>query len=342
MKKLLMILCASLCLCACQKTKEAEITETALSYKDIDYNITKLTTLKNEGSYMPVLSGCQGDTLYGMVQNGDEFVVSYKTKKFFTIENGKMKSFPFQKETVISNHLMIDKQLYYISQPSVEKKSTLYKYKDGKNDEIIGKLQDYTSLVLLPYDSAFLVAVLKQDSLEINRYSDQGLTQLSTIELEKDLNGITYLGAYQDDFLIITYKDKVKTLYAFDINTGKEKYQLTDIEFDRYVVTDNEVVLYSGKKENVYNRKLELQQTYQTPESNMIGVTYNANGNYGVLIDSMHNIYLRTYKDNIGYKIDAEQDPLLKQLTIILATENSLIAMDLENTVYEISFDLPK
>ena len=74
----------------------------------------------------------------------------------------------------------------------------------------------------------------------------------------------------------------------------------------------------------------------------MIGVTYNANGNYGVLIDSMHNIYLRTYKDNIGYKIDAEQDPLLKQLTIILATDNSLIAMDLDNAVYEISFDLPK
>lgn len=56
----------------------------------------------------------------------------------------------------------------------------------------------------------------------------------------------------------------------------------------------------------------------------------------------MHNIYLRTYKDNIGYKIDAEQDPLLKQLTIILATDNSLIAMDLDNAVYEISFDLPK
>lgn len=342
MKKLLMILCASLCLCACQKTKEAEITETALSYKDVDFNITKLITLKNEGNYMPVLSGYQGGTLSGMMQSGSEFDESIKTKKFFTIENGKVKNFPLHKEMIISDYLMHDKQLYYISEPSLENEANLYKYKDGKNDELIEKLANYTSLSLLPYDSTFLVTVLRQNSMEINRYSEQGLTHLSTIELEEKLNGITNIGVHQDDILIVTYKDEIKTLHVFDINTGREKHQLTDIEFDRVVVTDNEVVLYSGKKENVYNRKLELQQTYQTPEANMIGVTYDENGNYGILIDSMHNIYLRNYKDSTCYKIDAEKEPLLKQLTITCGAENSLIAIDSDNEVYEISFDITK
>lgn len=340
MKKLLPILGILLCLCACHKDKKIAATEIALSYKDVDYEITKLVKLENDENFIPVLSSCDSKYLYGMMQDSAEFVEAVTTNRLFHLENGKVANYPLNKQAYVSDQLMIQNKLFYIADINDDKGKALYQYNNGKNDLLIKRFHT-DEVILVHHDSTFLVLAFNQNHIQISRYEKENLTQIAEINLEQDLNGVTIAGVRQNDLFIITIKDEIKTLQSYDLNTGKIKHQLENEAFDQFIITDQHIVLYNGKKESVYNHSLELQNVYQTPEAHMIGVTYSSeNNNIGVLIDANRNIYLRTYKDETCYKIDAEADVLLQELMITSIQGQSLIATTADNEIYKIEFQI--
>lgn len=340
-KKLIPILCILLCLCACHKEKEIAATETALSYKDIDYKITKLTKLENDKSFIPILSSSDSKHLYGMMQDSAELAEVITTNRLFHLENGKINNYPLHKQIYVSDQLMYQNQLFYIADTSDGKDKSLYQYNDGKNDKLIKRFDTGDNAHLVHHASTLLALAFNTEHIQILRYEKESLTPIADIKLEQDLNDVAIAGVRQNELFIITTKDQNKTIQIYDINTGEIKHQLENEAFDQYIITDNHIVLYNGKKENVYNHSLELQNVYQTPEAHMIGVTYSSeNNNIGVLVDSKRNIYLRTYKDEACYKIDAQQEVLLQSLTITSIQGHSLIATTVDNDIYQIEFQI--
>ncbi len=340
MKKIMIMLCFLLCLCACQK-QASEPEATALTYKNLDYKITRITDVENDDNFMPYFTRCDNDYLYGMMLNGAEFTTETNTNRLLVLENDWIRSFPLEEEPCVSDHLMIKDQLFYLAASKDEKNSVdLYRYEDGKNDELIERFTDESKIQLEHLGTSLMIIAQNQERIDLKRYFDDNLIQMATVAINDQLSGDIEIKLYQSELFLTVINDQGKSIYVIDTESGNITSQLTDQAFDYFVVSDDAVAVYQGEKELLYNRSFELQKTYSVPKSDWMNLSYfGDNEGIGVLTDAEHNIVLRNYDNDNGYKISAKKEAVLKDLTVRFVGNHFLIATTAENDIYKIEFE---
>lgn len=341
MKKTILYICLLICLCACQN-KSDNVTESALENKDINYKITKLAKLEFDGGFMPELTNCDTERVYGMMLNGSEFSLEANTNNLFVLENDKLKSFPLVDAPCVADHIMIKDQLYYMTSTEAdnERSFALYKYKDGNYDEFIYRFYDETNAQLKRFGSTFLIITQNQERIDVKRYSDDGIIQMAVIKTDGELSGVTDIDIYKTSLFLTVKNDQGSAVYEIDAETGDIINQLKDQPFDNFVISDDYIAVYNGNKEIIYNRSFQPQRTYQLPKAITTADYFDDNDGIGVLTDSDNNIMIRTYQNDNCYQITSDKEAVLKDLTVRFIGKTSLIATTAENDIYKIEFEI--